>query len=344
MARGGSSGGGSHSSGGSRSSGGSHSMGHHSSSSGFRGSGGGGGGSHRGSSGFGYSSSWRPGPPRPPRPGGYHRPTGYGYGYGYGGPVVVEHRHHSPVADIISAIALLIIIVVIASVYMGISFGGAGITKSTIAREKLDAGLCATYKDFFVDEINGIESSNKLNNGLKYFYQKTGIQPYVVITNRDGSESMAHEIYQSTFNDSGHLVLLFCVEGSGVDWDEYDYWIEVGDAAGTVFDAEADEILADYISRNWSNSALDNSEFLANSFKQAADRMMTKTPNYRFVSFVIGAVVALLYLAFKWWKHKKEQDNIEAEHTENILNADLNTFGSENVGDTDLKDLEDKYN
>ena len=321
MARGGSSGGGSHSSGGSRSSGGSHSMGHHSSSSGFRGSGGG-GGSHRGSSGFSYSSSWRPRPPRPPRPGGYHRPTGYGYGYGYGGPVVVEHRHHSPVADIISAIALLIIIVVIASVYMGISFGGAGITKSTIAREKLDAGLCVTYKDFFVDEINGIESSNKLNDGLKYFYQKTG----------------------STFNDSGHLVLLFCVEGSGVDWDEYNYWIEVGDAAGTVFDTEADEILADYISRNWSNSALDNSEFLANSFKGAADRMMAVTPNYRFVSFVIGAVVALLYLAFKWWKHKKEQDNIEAEHTENILNADLNTFGSENVGDTDLKDLEDKYN
>ncbi len=46
----------------------------------------------------------------------------------------------------------------------------------------------------------------------------------------------------------------------------------------------------------------------------------------------------VVIVAFMWWRKAKEQKNREAEQTERILNANLNT-----MVDEELSDLEKKY-
>ena len=355
MARGSGGGGSSHSGGGSSRSSGSGfsrgSSGH--SSSGFRNVGsssysGGGGSSRRpiGSRGpsrppmisnYGYDGHHRP--PRPPRPPRY----GYYGGYGYDRrPVYVERRSGcltNIVVDIFVGILLLMIIINVFS-----NFGAKstnGITKSTIQREKSSPASVNVISTWYGDDMGGIENRAKLESGLKYFYNKTGVQPYVYITN-DGSfdESDLSNLYDELFTDSGHLLVCIRVNGSCVDWEDCDLAFEVGNAAATVFDSEAEEIFRDYFSKNWDNSSLSNSEFISNTFTETTDRIMEITPNSWNTAITAGIVLVIIVIAFIWWKKHKEQKNIEDQNTINILNSNIN---SNEFQDPSLNDLENKY-
>ncbi len=58
-----------------------------------------------------------------------------------------------------------------------------------------------------------------------------------------------------------------------------------------------------------------------------------------FVALVIAAaILALVYLLFRWWQAKKKQKNIEDENTIKILNTPLESFG-----DLDLEKTMEKY-
>ena len=54
---------------------------------------------------------------------------------------------------------------------------------------------------------------------------------------------------------------------------------------------------------------------------------------------IISGVVVIIIL-FNWWKKAKKQKNLEAEQTEKILNADLETIGN---NDSTIEELEKKY-
>lgn len=289
--------------------------------------------------------------------------------------------HHTSVFRVAPSSIMLFISVVMFAVFCNLLvfvFQSPQITASTVHREKLDADS-VIGTDYYSDELNWIKNSTTLRNGMRKFYEQTGVQPYLYITDRvyvppygstnddsslktasesntsqegstvftvDGlntvfypsSEQMdwyANYLYEELFSDEGHLLVLFQEHDSG----EYNVWYVCGKQAKTVIDDEAANILLDYIDHYY-YSSLDDDQMFATAFEKAATRIMTKTTNPVVVLLICLTAVIIVCIAFKWWKHVKRQKNIEAEHTEKILNADLHSFGTK---DSELKDLENKY-
>ncbi|MCD8180586.1 MAG: TPM domain-containing protein [Firmicutes bacterium] len=338
------------------SSGGGRSSGGHSSSSarssGGRMSSGGRGGS---SMGRGGSSMGRGSAPRggfsgggfggPPPRGNYPPPRAPHPGYGGYGPR--RPRGGCMPGCSLSIMAIVLIIMVAVFSVSGITASlasNSSITQSTVSRTKLDSQY-TTSTDFYVDELGWIRNSTTLNKGLKDFYSKTGVHPLIYITDTvngtqsptsSDMETYASELYDELCPDEGHILLLFhCLDG-GVD---YNMWYVCGAQAKTVMDDEACDILLDYIDSYFVSDKSDE-EMFADAFSDAADRIMSKTVPAIVYVVICAAVVILAFLAYTWWKKYKEQKNLEAQQTADILNADIHTLSDD---DPELNDLEDKY-
>lgn len=304
-----------------------------------RGGGGGGGGghsSHSSSSGGGRSYRSSGSGSR----GGSRGSSGHSYGGGsrnYYGPTYVNHSYNggvyrssgSSLMGLISGIVTLIIIGVILF-SLAPSAGTNGITRSTIERQPLDKQYVQTGDgQFFRDDIGWIGSPNRLNKDLRYFYEKTGVWPYLVITETvygsyspSGEDVMnyAEEIYRDRYTDEGHMVFVFQSQDNS---DYYMMGCYTGAQANLVIDTyEATEILYDYLDSYWWTDK-DEEAFFGDAFADAADRIMKVTPNYAYrVVVVIGIVAVLLILLAitnKIIKRKKEK----AAETERLLNTPL---------------------
>lgn len=344
MGRGGAGGGGSRSSGGG-SRGGSRSSGGHrgGSLSGGRGgfSGGFGGSSRprtpRPSSGpvFGGGSHPAPPPPRggfhpappPPRGGYYRRP-----------------RRRSGLR-LSSLIVSIVLIAVLLTVFLAVIGGMSdSVTSSTIERQKLPADAVITT-DYYEDHLDWVESSSRLESGMKHFFSKTGVQPYLYLTETvNGSsmptdeemESFANALYDELFEDEGHLLVVFQeYQGDG----NYFAWCVAGKQAKTVFDKEARDIFFDYLD-NYYYSDLDTSDYFSTVFEETGDRMMEVTQSPAVTIFIVIGVVAVLLILFTWWKKAKAQKDLEAERTERILNTPLDTSPTKSP---EVEELEKKY-
>lgn len=296
---------------------------------GFGGSSGGsfGGGSFRGSS-FGGGPIFR---------GPIINPFFGGFG---GGP----YRRSSGGVGCLTVIIIFIILLVVLSIAQDNSSNGprsSNITPSTIQREALPKGA-VNETDYFTDELGWINNNTKLLSGLKYFYQKTGVQPYLYITDKVNGTSypsegeldeFARNLYDELFTDEAHLLFVF-FEHDNSYMDRY----VAGTQAKTVIDQEAGDILLDYIDRYYYYSDLTDEEFFSNSFRDAADRMMETTKSPWITVFVVLGTVILVIILFVWWKSYKNQKNIEAKRAEDILKTPLNKFG-----DSKAEDLAKKY-
>ncbi len=249
--------------------------------------------------------------------GGYRRRYG-GSGVGFG-----------PTGGIVFVVILaVILLLLVVSQSFGIS--GVGITKSTIDREPLDKQYVTVGNTgYFEDHIGWIRSSAKLEKGLDYFFDKTGVFPYLVITediygdtDPTGPEvlSYAEDIYRSKFRDEGHMVFVF---QSVDESDNYMMACYTGAQAKVVLDdAEALEILYDYFDSNWYTDK-DEEAFFADSFKSAANRIMHKTPNYVFIVCIAIAGVIALCVIFAIVRAIVKRKKEEAEETERILNTPI---------------------
>lgn len=224
----------------------------------------------------------------------------------------------------------------------GLSLGG--ITPSTVTREKLD-GQYVTTTDYYYDDMDWIGSGSKLEKGMKSFYQETGVQPFLYLTETvNGStypsesemDAFAKQLYDELFEDEGHVLVVFQEYNS--DGNYYCYYV-AGKQAKTVFDDEAADILLDYIDQYY-YSDMSEEEFFSKAFEKAGERMMEKTESPIVKIVVAVAVVVVLLLAFTWWKKAKEQKNLEAEQTERILNTDIEKLTSESP---ELEELAKKY-
>ena len=203
------------------------------------------------------------------------------------------------------------------------------ITKSTVNRQRLDSDY--TKSDvWYRDDLGWITSPTTLHKGLQHFYDKTGVQPFLYITDDVGSsgyatdeqlEKFGNEVYDKYFDDECHLVVVF-YEKDG----KYRSFYVTGTEAKTVIDSEAGEILLDYIDHYY-YSNYEESEFFSRSFSEAADRIMRVTPNYRAVIFIFLLILVIVILLFRWWKKKKKQKLDEMKQAKDILDSDLNEFG-----------------
>lgn len=318
---------------------------HRSSGGGSRSRGSYGGGSRGGRSGissgrsssFGHSSfGYRPSPHHS-HYGGYHHYPSYSHR-------TVVHTHSSPLSTLIAGIIVLVMIVMI---YMPMSFSGfsGSITPSTIDREPLPKGS-VVETEYFNDTAGWISNTTEMNRGLKHFYQETGVQPYVYITNEvDGSrdpsdaqmEEFTNQLYDELFEDEAHVLLVF-QDADG----HYSRWLVVGSQAKTVIDQEAADILFSYIDNYYYDANLSSEEFFSESFSDAADRMMTKTANPLVTIVMIVGVVVIVVVVGKVITQRIKHAKEEAERTERMLNMDLSA-ATELPTSPAVEDLENKY-
>lgn len=267
-----------------------------------------------------------------------HRPI-------HAGPVIYR-RHYIPVHGALGPIIAFVAVVLL---FMGIIFAitvpSNQITRSTIERTKLAKQYVVLSEKWYDDSAMGwISSGHTLEQGLRRFYNETGVQPYLVITDQiDGNYSptgdelweYANQIYDETFSDEGHMVFIFQCEDGGT---EYMMAACTGNQAKTVVDEEALEILYDYID-SYFYSDMDEDEMFSRAFSDAAKRIMdTQMSTGSIVAIVIGViVVAVLILLIVVSVIRRSRE--KAEETERILNTPL-----EKYNDPDEDGLKEKYN
>lgn len=238
---------------------------------------------------------------------------------------------------------IFILVITAAAIFIQLASNGSSndILASSIEREPLPKGS-VNETGYFTDELGWIRNKTKLENGLKYFYDKTGVQPYLyIIDNIDGNhypsenemDSYANNLYEELFTDEAHLLLVFFEYDS-----RYMDWYVAGTQAKSVIDNEAADILLDYIDRYYYDNNLTDEEFFSKSFMDAADRMMTVTRSPWIDVLIVISFVILVLILFSWWKKAKKQKNLEAKQMEDILNTPLDSFG-----DTEAEELASKY-
>lgn len=208
------------------------------------------------------------------------------------------------------SIILFFPMLIVAGIFYGV-FENIGtffkIQRSTIQREVLPADKCTAidtwYQDDWGDWIDKSGEAEAVKAGLEYFYQKTGVQPYLWIMGAEGKdymsegsvEELAEKKYKDMFgNDEGHLLVIFreypnassnyiCTATPGYD------------AETQVMDEEAREILLDYIDYFYTDDDLNEGQFFKNAFTRAADRIMIKQMSEKqvFTIIVVAAIVII---------------------------------------------------
>jgi uncharacterized membrane protein len=247
----------------------------------------------------------------------------------------------SRVAGCLIAVILVVLIIVIVAYFGKAPQSGSDITVSTIQREPLPAGS-VVETDYYTDEVGWIGNETRLLLGMKNFYQATGVQPYLYITDNVNGEQIsdvseleayARELYPKLFTDEAHLLLIF-YEFNG----EYaDYYL-CGSQAKTVIDREAGDILLDYIDRYYYDDDMTDEEFFSVVFDKTATRIMTVEESPWPTVWIALAIAAIILILFLFWRERIKQKNRKAEQDAKILETPLERFG-----DPEVDELEKKY-
>lgn len=223
----------------------------------------------------------------------------------------------------------------------GLSRDSGDITSSSVKRVPLPAGS-VNETDYYTDTLDWIGNRTKLTTGLKHFYQKTGVQPHLYITDSvDGNQhpssaeldAFARRLYDELFTDEAHLLLVF-FEHDNNYMDRY----VAGTQAKAVIDTEAADILLDYLDLYYYDDNLSDEEYFSKAFTEAADRIMTVTRSPLVPILMLFGFVVLVAILFIWWRNAKDQKNLEARRTEEVLKTPLERFG-----DTETEELAKKY-
>lgn len=270
------------------------------------GHGGGFGGGHRGGfrSGGGFHGGYRG-----PRRGGFGFGffPWFGFGYGRGGGCLGFFL--TPV------LAMLLLALMLFSTFAyGCQGGGHSteITASTKERNPLDSSYVTETVDYW-SRSDSLSPHYQIVNatvkeGMRSFYRVTGVQPYLYVTGSvngtaNPTESQANayteSLYHELFSDEGHLLIVLVLS-------DYDYgtWYWCGEDAWRVTDAEACEILLDYLDyyfEDYANGRKSLSDAISAAFSSAGDRIMGgisgKGSNGRMLTAVLLAVLLVVILA-----------------------------------------------
>ena len=280
----------------------------------------------------------------------------------YGGMPVTPVRRRSSGAMVGCAtlIVLVIVIAIILAVFTAISSSrptdselsystSSEITHSTKERTRLSGTTWSN--DCYTDELGWISNSATLTNGLREFYDETGVLPYLYLTDNVNGDTMptipevqsfAETQYDKLFSDEAHFLLVF-VESTDLErtGENFVAGYAVGHQARTVMDDEAIDILADYIKAYYYQDGLSDEQYFANAFSEAGTSMMTvyHSPWIKVaIIFIVaaGAIVVLL-IARSIYQKKAQREKEKAEETERILNTPLEKYGASGTDDLAAK-------
>lgn len=263
--------------------------------------------------------------PPPPRR-GY---SGRSYRRSYSGGSV-----GSSITSAIASIIVLIIVLAFVTIFLStISSGGfnhSSFAASTRNREKLKTGITFD-SDCIVDEIGWFDSVTRAGRQLRTFYDKTGVQPYIVLlqyhpglTTDEQKEAYAQEYYEDNIdNESTFLYMYFAEED--VDNDVGFMCYVNGKQVDSVMDSEAVEIFWGYLDRNW-YSDLSTDQLFENAFTSTAETIMKKSKTKTDVIFVVAVgvvIIGVIIAAIAAMNIKRRHERERAEETQRILNTPL---------------------
>lgn len=286
---------------------------------------------------------------------GYRGPMFYGGPSFFGGP----HIYHQPrnnlyyrapmmsfnplsfvfrtFRNILVGILVCVIIVTISAP----SGSNSEITRSTVERTKLDGSMVNELDEYYTDNLGWIGSSYTLERGMKEFYKQTGVQPYLYICdNLDGDysgyysedkqEEFGNKLYEELFSDEGHILLVFCEYVTPEHDTKYVSFCTVGNAAKTVIDEEAREILLDYVDHYY-YSDYEDDEFFSLAFEKAGDRIMTVERSKGWIVAVAIILLIALIILFRQLEKRRDKKLEQMKAAQDILNTPLNEFSDDNV-------------
>jgi uncharacterized membrane protein len=265
------------------------------------------------------------------------RPLGGRYGAGGRGPGGCSSGF----------LAVLVFVLFIIAVVFIINYSSVdAVPASTYQREPLAKGI-AQETAYLKDEVGWIGNVSGVERAMRYFYDRTGVFPYLWITDSvDGKTVLADEeaeaalnaLYDAEIADEGHIVILFLEPYP----TEFELYYIVGNAARAVLDQEAADILMHYFERYYYSDYDDNTYF-TKVFTDAADRIMAKTvPIGRILLFAAAGLIALIVICLfivTMVKRTNERKRLNAE----ILNTPIDesdAFRTEDEADKAAKKYE----
>lgn len=251
---------------------------------------------------------------------------------GFGGPMSepsggysdsYSYNKSDSVTTILTVFAVLFVII-------GLFLTFKSFTGNKIAREKIQP-LEAFNSDVIIDEVNWITNERTVLKGMEKFYQKTGVQPVLVITdniygssrpNISDVEARCNEVYDQVMGDNeGGILFMFCEWSSS----NYNTYYLTGASAQSVMDSDAERTLVNFADSLYVTD-LDDNEYFARVFEDTADRIMTKPNSYTGIIIVMfllaGADIAII-VGYSSYKKKLQREREKAAETERILNTDL---------------------
>jgi hypothetical protein len=224
------------------------------------------------------------------------------------------------------------------------SCSGSGRTNvnntSGVTREKLKTSG-SFDSNCIIDEVNWFDDAKSAGKELKTFYDKTGVQPYVMLKEYDSSliddsslDEYSYNYYVDNIVNEDSFLFVY-VDGANGDFGNYIY--VVGDNAAAVMDDTAINIFLDYIDEYWDDGSISTDDMFVNAFNNTASRIMgsssssttsssKKSGAWKFVVIVLLIIVAI-FVAKKL--KKKEAGAVtgtettptdEAKDNPNILN------------------------
>lgn len=297
-----------------------------------------------------------PPPPRPMYGGGYVRHNTY---VNTGPTVVIGggardmeaaalHRRNQRLKV---AVMLLLFFTVFFAFLAFARSGSGGTTTSTVNREKLELGY-GYPNDTLTDQLGWIKDPGRLNRNLKNFYDATGAVPYIALVNEPGTYAMgdsaensyADQWYTDHLPNEGYVLLMYFSSGLEDYGTDGDCQLICGDQVGVLMDAEAQNILWDYLDHYWYSDA-DEDTLFAETFNKTAKRIMQKDTTGKdvaksfFVVMAIGcAVSGVICIMLLKRKHEAER----AAETAEILSKPLRPSG-ESSTTSEEEELLDKY-
>lgn len=275
-----------------------------------------------------------------------------GFGGSYGGGFYPRPPRRSTVivshgGSFNTVISLIIFIVVLAAAFGGFPSSNSSSTKSvpksTQNRERLESGI-GYDNNCIIDNIGWFDNVTKTEKSIKQFYDKTGVQPYIVLNAYDSTlltdtakEEYAKKWYDEHIKNESTFLYMYFAEPDTDNDVGYMAYVN-GKQVSSVMDSEAIEIFWAYVDKYW-YSDMSTDDMFTTIFTKTADRIMTKSTTAADVGNnavkVIGVIVVfagIIVVMVLRRKHKAE----EAKETEKILNTPLN-------GDSEADDLLKKY-
>ena len=210
----------------------------------------------------------------------------------------------------------------------------SGVPLSVKKRTPLAEGS-VVESGYYTDDLNWLGQGNStVLRSMRYFYKRTGVQPYLYLTNNLGltgtvpSEeairAAAADMYRTLFKDEGHL-LLFVYRNDLYSSDMLSC-CEVGPAASRVMDEEAVSILLAYLETAYSDP--DRTEgredrMFAQVFRNTANNIMPEKDRTGWiVLLVILLAVFLLIIAVDFSRTRRTMRE-EEEQEFKALNEEI---------------------